>query len=346
MGATRLMASTQRLLVRGLRPVRAAVLGSVIVVVLAVVVGSLEESIGQASEALVLVVPVVLTAALGGRKPAWCVATVATLTFLLVLPPVGTLRIHLAEDVAAFVVFSIVAFTVGSLVAQRVDVLGRLERQRAALLRSVSHDLRTPLAAIEAAASELQDESTYSIEERCRMLGIVRAEAERLDRLVANLLSLARVEGGGLVPRRQAVDIVELVQLCTIRLARPLAGIDVVIDAPPDVPLVFADHTLLEQVVTNLLENAARHSPLGVAVDVVVRAGATSIEFVVADGGPGVHPDDVAAIFEPFRSGSTAGQSGIGLAICKAVVEAHGGTITVGDSPRGGAAFTVTLPIG
>jgi two-component system sensor histidine kinase KdpD len=174
---------------------------------------------------------------------------------------------------------------------------------------------------------------------------MVGDEAERLDRLVGNLLSLARVEGGGLEPRRQAVDIVELVQLCIARLARPLAGIEVVTVAPPGLPLVLADHTLLEQVVTNLLENAGRHSPPRAGIDIVLRAHGRVIELVVADGGPGVAPDQVATIFEPFRSGTTAGQSGIGLAICKAVVEAHGGTITVGDSPRGGAAFTVTIPI-
>jgi two-component system sensor histidine kinase KdpD len=255
------------------------------------------------------------------------------------------LRIHLAEDVVALVVFSVVAFTVGSLVAQRVDMLGRLERQRAALLRSVSHDLRTPLAAIRAAASELQVEASLTDEQQRRMLAMVEDEAERLDRLVGNLLSLARIEGGGLQPRRQAVDIIELVQLCTARLSRVLEGTAVVLDAAADLPLVFADHTLLEQVITNLIENAVRHSPPGASVDIMVRAQSGAIELVVADGGSGVSADESATIFEPFRSGPKAGTSGVGLAICKAVVEAHGGTITVGDSSRGGAAFTVSLPI-
>jgi K+-sensing histidine kinase KdpD len=345
MATVRLAASVRRVLVRGLPPAQAAVAGGVLVIALALVVGLLEDTIGHAAQALVLVVPVMLTAALGGRRPAWFVAALATLTFLVVLPPVGTLKIHLAEDIVALVVFSVVAFTVGGLVAQRVDVLGRLERQRAALLRSVSHDLRTPLAAIRAAASELQEKSSHSVEQQGRMLAMVEDEAERLDRLVGNLLSLARIEGGGLEPRRQAVDIVELVQLCTVRLSKVLAETGVVVDAPPDLPLVFADHTLLEQVVTNLIENAVRHSPPGASVDIAVRADTKVLELVVADGGPGVSADDLNTIFEPFRSGTSAGMSGIGLAICKAVVEAHGGTILVGDSSRGGAAFTVSLPI-
>jgi K+-sensing histidine kinase KdpD len=345
MATVDLSASVRRVLVRGLPPARAAVAGAVMVIVLAVVVGLLENTVGHAAQALVLVVPVMLTAALGGRRPAWCVAGLATLTFLLVLPPVGTLRIHLAEDVVALVVFSVVAFTVGSLVAERVDILGRVERQRAALLRSVSHDLRTPLAAIRAAASELQDESWHTVEEQHRMLTMVEDEADRLDRLVGNLLSLARVEGGGLEPRRQAVDIAELVQLCIGRLSRVLGHCGVVVDAAADLPLMLADHTMLEQVVTNLIENAARHSPPGVSVEITVRAYARAVELVVADGGPGVSADDIDRIFEPFRSGPRAGSSGVGLAICKAVVEAHGGTIAVGDSSRGGAAFTVSLPI-
>jgi len=97
--------------------------------------------------------------------------------------------------------------------------------------------------------------------------------------------------------------------------------------------------------VTNLLENAARHSPRGATVDVTVRDRTDAIELVVADAGPGVGAAEIDTIFEPFHSGTTAGTSGVGLAICKAAVEAHGGTIAVGDSPRGGAAFTVTLPL-
>src|SRR5262249_27771116 len=158
-----------------------------------------------------LVVPVVATAIMGGRRPAELVAGVATLMFTLVLPPVGSLRLRFTEDVVALIVFSAVAFTIGGVVARRVETFNRLEQQRAALLRSVSHDLRTPLAAIRAAVSELKTESLYDEAARMHLLEHVGDEAERLDRLVANLLSLARIEGGGLTPHRQSVDVAELV---------------------------------------------------------------------------------------------------------------------------------------
>jgi K+-sensing histidine kinase KdpD len=330
--------------VRGLAPRHAATLGSAAVVVVGLLAGLLDDRLGHAGQALLLVVPVTATAVLGGRLPATCAAAVATLTFALLLPPVGELRIRFAEDLVALVVFSLVAFTISNLVAHRIEVLGELERQRAALLRSVSHDLRTPLATIRAAVSELEEPMLHDEAVRRRLLVLVADEAERLDRLVGNLLSLARVEGGGLRPRRQAVDLVELVEGCIERLGHALAGTEIVVDAPADLPLVLADHVLVEQVVTNLLENAARHSPEDRPVEVALRCHGDggAVELLVADHGPGVPADQMATVFEPFRSSS--GSTGMGLAICKAVVEAHAGTITVRDSPAGGAVFTVTFP--
>src|SRR5262245_12829183 len=136
---------------RGLRPGAALAGGCVGVVLVTLAVAPFGDSIGHATQALLLVLPVVATAAAGGRRPAQVVAAVATLMFTLVLPPVGTLRVRFTEDVVALVVFFAVALSIGGLVAYRLETFGRLERQRAALLRSVSHDLRTPLAAIRAA---------------------------------------------------------------------------------------------------------------------------------------------------------------------------------------------------
>ena len=334
----------RRITVRGVPPRLAALFGGLAVGLVGSLAALFGDGLGHAAQALLLVVPVTATAVLGGRAPALFAAALATLTFTLILPPVGLLRVHFAEDVVALVVFSIVAFTISNLVAHRIEALGWLERQRAALLRSVSHDLRTPLATIRAAVSELEDESLHSEPSRRRLLELVGDESERLDRLVGNLLSLARIEGGGLRPRRQAVDLAELARRCVDRLGHALTATDVVIDADADLPLVLVDHTLFEQVVTNLLENAARHSPPGEPIEVSLHSLPGAVELQVADHGPGVAPEHAATIFEPFRSGTTSGSSGIGLAICKAVVEAHAGTITVRGLPRGGAVFVVTLP--
>ena len=336
---------TRPVLIKGLPPVQAAMAGSAVVGLITAAVLLLGDGVGHATKGLLLILPVAATAVLGGRRAAQFVAALATLMFTLVLPPVGSLRIRFAEDLVALIVFSAVALTISGLVAHRIEVLGHRDEQRAALLRSVSHDLRTPLSTIRAAVSELEDASLYDAPSRARLLSHVGEEAERLDRLVSNLLSLARVEGGGFQPRRQAVDLVELVALCTTRLERVLQGIDVQLESRPDLPMLLADHTLLDQVVTNLLENAARHSPPGGRLDVAVQSIPGSLRLIVADQGPGVRPEDAKVIFEPFRSGDHAAGSGIGLATCKAVVEAHGGTITVGGPPGGGAVFTVTLPV-
>lgn len=330
---------------QGLSPRQATVAGTAAVAVVTVALLLLGDAVAHATQALLLVLPVAGTALVGGRRPALWAAGIATLMFTLVLPPVGSLRIRFAEDVVALAVFSAVGFLIGGLVGHRIQVLGDRDRQRAALLRSVSHDLRTPLTTIRVAVSELQDGGPYDDAHRARLLAHVGDEAERLDRLVANLLSLARIEGGGLHPRLQAVDLPELVDACVQRLGRVLDGTDVRVSAANDVPTLLADHMLLGQVVTNLLENAARHSPAGTPVDVAVRTSRRTVELVVADHGPGVPAEEVAAVFEPFRTGGATAGTGIGLAICKAVVEAHGGTIAVGDSPGGGARFTVRLPV-
>lgn len=300
----------------------------------------------RAIVALLLVLPVVAAAVLANRAMAYAVGVAATITFAFTIPPVGSPRVHLAEDLVALVVFLGVAFVVSTLVAGRIELLGRVERQRSALLRSVSHDLRTPLAVIEAAASDLRDGAHHDATSTRELLELISDETHRLDRLVANLLSLGRIDAGVLVPNLQSVDVRELVEAARARLDRVLRDADVRVDVPPGLPPISADHALLDQVVTNLLENAVRHSPPGTAVRVGARQIGNTVQLVVADDGPGISSEVRPTLFEPFRSGGRAGSTGVGLAICKAVVDAHGGTIAVGDSPTGGATFTVTLPIG
>jgi two-component system, OmpR family, sensor histidine kinase KdpD len=230
--------------------------------------------------------------------------------------------------------------------ASEKSTLEQAREAQRALLRSVSHDLRTPLAAIRAVASDLRAAPTaYDEATRRELLDVVGDEAERLDRLVGNLLSLSRIEAGALTPDRQAVDVEELVVERVRRLSRLLRDVAVETELPPGIPLVDADYTLLDQVVSNLLENAARHAPSRSTVRIAARDTGGTLEISVSDQGPGVAPVDRDWIFEPFRSGNGSRSSGVGLAICKAVVEAHGGHIAVGEADGGGARFTFTLPL-
>ena len=330
---------------RGISAVQATVVGTVVVLVLALALGP-HRDVSRAAQALTFVVPVVGAAVLGGRRSAYSVAAVATLAFTFVIPPVGSLRVRVEQDLVALTVFFLVALVVGGVVARRIELLGAVERDRSALLRSVSHDLRTPLATIRAAASELATNDQLPAETTTRFLELIGDESERLDRLVANLLSLSRIEAGAYPPTLQAVDVGELVAHTAARLERLFTAVELRLQVPDELPAVNGDYTQLEQLLTNLLENAARHTPAGGSVTVEARAEAGAVVLSVADEGPGVDPADVDTLFEPFRTGRIAGASGIGLAICRAVAEHHHGTIAVGTSGAGGAVFTVTLPHG
>jgi two-component system sensor histidine kinase KdpD len=325
------------------RPAVATAGGTLVVLVLCLVAGIFADALHRPAQALLLVVPVVGTAIVGGRRAAQLVAALATLLFSFVLPPVGSPQVRVADDVVALVVFSAVAFTVGTLVARRIDALERMDRHHQTLLRSVSHDLRTPLTAIRAAADELEGD-LHDDAARRRLSRLVSTEAARLDRLVGNLLGLARIEGGTRALRVDLVDVGALVAAGAGRARQLAPGTAIEVTSTGDVPAVRADVALLEQVVANLLENALRHSDER-GVRIVVDARPTTVRLAVADHGPGVPPEDRARVFEPFRSGANPGGSGLGLAVCKAVVELHGGTISVHDTAGGGATFVVELPL-
>ena len=341
----------------------------------------IRSDITRAAPALALVVPIVIAGLLGGRAAALLVVPVAVLAFNVVfIPPYWTLHVDALDDGVALGVFGLVAMVVGTLVARegerrqsaeeraaellalnrelqavqrererlaeeatRAIVLERIDEQRSALLRSVSHDLRTPLATIRAVASDLLGDASYDEATRAELLTLVADESERLDRLVANLLSLSRIEAGALRPDRQAVAMDELAAHAVKRLDRLLGPRRVQLDLE-QLPLVDGDYTQLEQVVTNLLENAARHAPSSSTIRLGAREIGNFVELWVDDEGPGIARFERERIFEAFRRGEGSSSSGIGLAICKAIVEAHGGTITAHRAPIGGARLLFSVP--
>jgi two-component system sensor histidine kinase KdpD len=342
----------------------------------------LRSHVGAPTPALLLTLVVGGTALLGGSQAACLVAVAAAVGLdLLYLRPYGTVSILTVEDSVALVVFLVVALTVGLLVAaqgarrreaeererelvtlgevldrlgrereqlgeraRQADDLARLDDQRSALLRSVSHDLRTPLSVISAIATDLRDGTVYDAATTHDLLSLVVDEAERLDRLVANLLSLSRIEAGAFTPERQAVDVQELVLDRLHQLGSLFGALRVHSELPDDLPLVDGDYAQLEQVVTNLLANLARHAPPGSDVWVIARGDEHHVQLEVSDRGEGIPETEWARIFEPFQRGAGSTSSGIGLAICKAIVEAHGGSIYVEHTFGGGATFVVVLP--
>ncbi len=233
--------------------------------------------------------------------------------------------------------------------AQRAQLEMESEKLRSSLLSSVSHDLRTPLTVISAAASALLESNpAVGAEARQDLLQTVHEEAQRLNRLVRNLLDMTRVASGAIKVSKEWQPVEEVVGAVLNRLEEPLAGREVVVDLAPDLPLVPMDAVLVEQVLINLLENAAKYSPPASPLRIAARAEDGAIVVEVADRGPGVPPEQARRIFEKFYrmpGERVGGGAGLGLAICRGVVEAHGGRIWVDHRDGGGAVFRFTIPI-
>ncbi len=230
--------------------------------------------------------------------------------------------------------------------AQTAQVRMETERLRNSLLSSVSHDLRTPLASITGAVSTMLDNDARLPPDRRRELTVsVRDEADRLNRLVHNLLEMTRLESGALAVRRDWHSLEEVIGAALARLRPQLAGRPVHVRVPPDLPLVEMDDVLIAQVLINLLDNALKYTPPGSPITVLATATDRAATVEIADRGPGLPAGQEERVFEKFHRLAPAGGrgSGLGLAICKGIVEAHGGRIWAQNLPGGGVAFLFTL---
>jgi two-component system sensor histidine kinase KdpD len=232
--------------------------------------------------------------------------------------------------------------------AKSATLRARTEEMRSSLLSAVSHDLRTPLAAITGAATTLRDQIAPVTEaQRADLVDSICEEAVRLERLVSNLLDMTRLESGSVRVKHEWVPLEELVVSAIARLEIPLAGRSVSIDFPDDLPLLALDPVLVEQVFVNLLENASKYTPAGSAIEVWARCDLERVTIEVRDRGPGITPGDEGRIFEKFYRGPGTNRVGVGLglAICKGIVQAHGGEITARRRDGGGTVFSIELPV-
>jgi len=249
------------------------------------------------------------------------------------LAAIGLERIRLSEEIAA------------------ARLTAESETLRSALLSSISHDFRTPLASIMGSASSLIHYGSHFTEEaKLDLLETINEEAERLNRFIGNILDMTRLEAGTLEPKRQWIDVEDLVSTTLDNMRRRLARHEIRMEIEPMLPLLHVDIVLLEQVLNNLLDNAIKYSRTGGVIVIRAARDGDAVGIEVADQGVGIAPADLKRIFDKFvrvraRDRRIAG-TGLGLAICKGVVEAHGGWIEAASGGEGrGSAFRVKLPI-
>ena len=237
--------------------------------------------------------------------------------------------------------------------SMHVEILQRTDALRKALLSSVSHDLRTPLSSIKAAASSLlQQDVQWSEEERHSFAQAIEREADRLNRLVGNLLDMSRIEEGALKLEKDSYAITDLMHDVLERMQPLLQPRAVHVRMDEDLPLVDFDYVQMDQVFTNLIENAVRYTPKGTPIDIGVQREGKQILVTVADRGPGIPAADLKRVFDKFyrvqrdkQNGNYPTGTGLGLAVCKGIVEAHGGHIWASPRDGGGVVFSVLLPI-
>jgi len=230
---------------------------------------------------------------------------------------------------------------------RHAELLEEIDRLRHALVGAVSHDLRTPLATIKVASSTLlESTSQLSDADITELHTLIDAQTDRLTKIVNDVLDMTRIQAGVLEPRRQPCSALDLVAAAVSALRPAMEDRLVEVTVPAWLPLVNVDSLLIEQVLSNLLDNADRHAPP--ATPITVQAdlhGTDRVAISVSDCGPGVPAQERQAVFDTFVRFDTGGRAGLGLAIAKAFIEAHGERIWVGDNPAGGARFTFTLPL-
>jgi two-component system sensor histidine kinase KdpD len=256
-------------------------------------------------------------------------------------------QIHLLEAFASQVALRIDAFHLAE-TARVAQLLQETDRLHSALLSSISHDLKTPLVSISGALSSLRDQAEYLDEtSRKELIDGAWEESNRLHRLLVNLLDMTRLEANALPLKRIPSDIQEIIGVAIHQMKHVLVDRNIQVDVPSDLPMVETDFVLIVQVLTNLLDNAAKYSPDESPIEVTVEQH-DGITVHVLDHGIGVPEDAAEKVFDKFyradNTGSVGG-AGLGLSICRGIIEAHGGRIRVENRPEGGTDIAFTLPV-
>jgi K+-sensing histidine kinase KdpD len=352
--------------------------GVLCVAILTLLLLPIRVHVNSTTVALLFLIIVVFTAIYFGSRPAFVASLCGVLAFnFFFLPPFHTLRIADPQNWIALFVFLITALTVGSLSARekhraqeaqrlyvelqsafekasQAEALKQSEQLKSALLDAVSHDLRTPLTSMKAAVTTLLSKTDFTLDEEGKreMLEVIDAEIDRLNHLLEGLIGIAKIEAGAMQPRRSWSNFEEIVSISMNRAAGLTSNHKITLDLDSDLPPIRVDEKSIAEVIYVLLENATKFSPVHSEIIVSAKVSGDSLKVSVTDQGPGVPVDLREKVFEKFFRVPTpdvvrsrpAGL-GMGLAIARGIVEAHGGQIWIEESRKGGASVTFTIPL-
>ena len=309
--------------------------------------------------AMVYLLGVVFVAVRHSRGPAILASLLSVAAFdYLFVPPQGTFTVDDVQYLLTFAIMVAVALVVSHLVERtrgqareqaRLALEAETQRIRSTLLASISHDLRTPLAVLTGASSSLAESGErMSSDERRALARSVFDQSREISEHVAKVLQMTRLETGGIALERDWASLAEIADSVLTRLRERMAQHRVLLELPEDLPLVRVDAPLVEQVLANLLENAAKHTPPETVVRLRAEVVGRDLLVTVQDYGGGLAAADLERVFEKFHRGSTEASIagiGLGLAIARAIVHLHGGRAWAERVPAGGTAFHISLPI-
>lgn len=310
---------------------------------------------GYTAISLIYLLGVLLAGMLLNRGPVFVAAALSALSWnFLFIPPLFTLHIAKVEDALMFVTYFVAAIIVGTLTARlkarehlaaQIQIAERSEQLRKTLLDCVSHELKTPIAAIGAASEALASQpNSGEVARQCATE--IQDGTRRLNRVVDNLLNMTRLESGVIEPKLEWCDVRDLLESAVETEREAINGRTLNLEVADNLPIVLLDHALVQQAVAKLVANAGSYTPAHAQIDLVARCHDGALVISVSDRGPGIPPGEQERLFEKFYRGdqTKTGGLGLGLSIARGFVEAHGGTVTAANRPEGGARFTITLP--
>ncbi|RPJ02106.1 MAG: DUF4118 domain-containing protein [Chloroflexi bacterium] len=336
---------------RALRPYLVAVLLTTVTTLLLWI---LRPNLTPANDSLLYLLTALVVAISQGTRPSLLASLLSFLGFnFFLVKPYYTFHVADPRDVLDLLVFFACATLTGQLAsyariqaerAQRSRTFEEADRLKTALLHAVSHDLRTPITIIKTSASNLLTfYATLPENERIEMLRGIENEADQLNKMVGNLLDISRLKAGSLQMNRGLNSLEEVAGDVAARAWQLTHQERIQICFPDSIPLVCFDYGLIQQVLSNLVENSLRYEPPDRKIEICGEPAQDEMRVLVRNHGPSVPAEERDLIFEPFYHG-TGGNIGLGLAIAKGIVEAHGGRLWIEDTPGGGATFVFSLP--